>query len=282
MALVNVLSVPRAVSSRSCTFAGNDAIATPVASKAQRCAIPRQQAVVRMSQEPAFRRRDALAMPAAAAALTALELPQSALAVQGLTAGRIPGLTPSDSLEGFNYYKRPAGKSGGHGVGWSEIPPYSFNVPEGWEEVAVSIADLGGAEVDLRFNYKPEGDLAVVVAPVLRFYDVGYNASVIIEDLGTPEKIIKAFGPEILGRPVEDEDILYMDTKKDKGTGLTYYMFDVKPHYLIAATAFKNRLFIMTVRASSTQWRKSKDKLMEIRDSFAVTTENDVDFVKSG
>lgn len=232
-------------------------------------------------EEPALRRRDALALPVAAAALSALEFPQSALAVQGLTAGRIPGLTVSD-IEGFNYYKRPAGKSGGHGVGWSEIPPYSFNVPEGWEEVAVSIADLGGAEVDLRFNSRPEGDLAVVVAPVLRFYDVGYNASVIIEDLGTPEKIIKAFGPEILGTPVEDEDILYMDTKKDAATGLTYYMFDVKPHFLIAATAFKNRLFIMTVRASSSQWRKAKDKLFEIRDSFSVTTENDADFVKSG
>jgi hypothetical protein len=30
-------------------------------------------------------------------------------------------------------------------------------------------------QVDLRFQSKAEGDLAVVVAPVLRFYDVGYN-----------------------------------------------------------------------------------------------------------
>lgn len=39
----------------------------------------------------------------------------------------------------------------------------------------MSIADLGGSEVDLRFGFRPEGDLAVVVAPVLRFADVGYN-----------------------------------------------------------------------------------------------------------
>ena len=38
---------------------------------------------------------------------------------------------------------RPQGKSGGHGVGWSEIPQYSFDVHETFEEVAVSIADLG-------------------------------------------------------------------------------------------------------------------------------------------
>jgi hypothetical protein len=148
-------------------------------------------------------------------------------------AGRVPGTRPSDT-EGFNSYTRPEGKSGGHGVGWSEIPRYSFEVspatlhainthssasrvrsrlfrplfsrrrgahrarapggsgelpaltrgrtrraqvPEDWEETPVSIADLGGAEVDLRFGFKPEGDLAVVVAPVLRFADVGYNVS---------------------------------------------------------------------------------------------------------
>ncbi|GIL48056.1 hypothetical protein Vafri_4764 [Volvox africanus] len=73
-------------------------------------------------------------------------------------------------------YVRPEGKSGGHGVGWSEIPPYKFRVPKGWEEIPVSIADLGGTEIDLRYQNKEQGDLAVVVAPVLRFMDVGFNA----------------------------------------------------------------------------------------------------------
>lgn len=45
--------------------------------------------------------------------------------------------------DGYRTYKRPEGKSGGHGVGWSEIPQYSFRVPDGWEETPVSIADLG-------------------------------------------------------------------------------------------------------------------------------------------
>lgn len=49
--------------------------------------------------------------------------------------------------EGFRSYQRPEGKSGGHGVGWSEIPRYSFRLPDGWEETPVSIADLGGTEV---------------------------------------------------------------------------------------------------------------------------------------
>jgi hypothetical protein len=58
-------------------------------------------------------------------------------------------------------------------VGWSEIPPYSFVVAQTWDEIPVSIADLGGAEVDLRFQDKEEGDISVVVAPVARFADIG-------------------------------------------------------------------------------------------------------------
>lgn len=70
---------------------------------------------------------------------------EEAQAVQGLTAGRIPGLSPDPELPNVQVYCRPDGKSGGHGVGWSEIPQYSFRVPETWAEVPVSIADLGGA-----------------------------------------------------------------------------------------------------------------------------------------
>lgn len=36
---------------------------------------------------------------------------------------------------GWRTYRRPDEKSGGHGVGWSPIIPYTFSVPEDWEEV---------------------------------------------------------------------------------------------------------------------------------------------------
>jgi len=38
-------------------------------------------------------------------------------------------------------------------------------------QVPVSIADLGGTEIDLRFGSSKEGKLFVIVAPVLRFSD---------------------------------------------------------------------------------------------------------------
>jgi hypothetical protein len=98
------------------------------------------------------------------------------------------------------------------------------------------------------------------------------QASVTIEELGGPQKIITGFAPELIGRPLEDGDILDMKTEKDPATGLLYYLYELKPHYLVAATAFKNRMFIMTIRASSIQWRKASDKLFTVRDSFRVST----------
>jgi len=70
------------------------------------------------------------------------------------------------------------------GLGGPPPPP-----PPGVLQTPVSIADLGGTEIDLRFG-GPEGQLQVVVAPVLRFADIGFNADVRIEQLGDPDKIM--------------------------------------------------------------------------------------------
>lgn len=191
--------------------------------------------------------------------------------VQGLTAGRIPGISSTPDESGMYTYTRPAGKSGGHGIGWSEVPRYSFKVPAGWEEVPVSIADLGGTEIDVRFSNKDQGEIAIVVAPVLRFMDVGFNADVRIEQIGPPAKIIAGFAPELFGKPLDEEDV--RETIVEKGAGdLTFYKYDLKPHRLVAATATKNRMFIMTATASPRQWKKHGDVLKVIRDSFSVPT----------
>ncbi|KAK9832843.1 hypothetical protein WJX81_006562 [Elliptochloris bilobata] len=181
---------------------------------------------------------------------------------------RIPGTSSRKNDEGYLTYMRPEGKSGGHGVGWSEIPRYAFDVPEGWTETPVSIADLGGTEIDVRFANRDQGSLAVVVAPVLRFADVGFNASVTIEELGSPEKIIQGFAPELYGAPLSDGDVLDTQTER-KGT-LTYYQWELKPHRLVAATAFRNRMFLIALDAKGGQWRKASEALRHIQRSFRV------------
>lgn len=119
-----------------------------------------------------MKRRSVLVSGVSLISSTCLGSPREGLAVvkQGLLAGRIPGLSEPDE-QGWRTYRRPDEKSGGHGVGWSPIIPYVFSVPQDWEEVPVSIADLGGTEIDLRFGSSKEGKLFVIVAPVLRFSD---------------------------------------------------------------------------------------------------------------
>jgi hypothetical protein len=87
-----------------------------------------------------------------------------------MTAGRIPGFSRLDD-DGFRNYTRPEGKSGGHGVGWSEITPYTFKARGCWEETPVSIADPAGTEIDAKFFCSESGELKIILAPILRFSD---------------------------------------------------------------------------------------------------------------
>lgn len=57
-------------------------------------------------------------------------------------------------------------------------------------------------QIDLRFVNPEEGDLEVVVAPVMRFKDIDFNANVKIEDIAPPERIISGFALEIFGSPL--------------------------------------------------------------------------------
>eukprot|EP00887_Chlorella_sp_A99_P000195 scaffold13.g195.t1 len=237
-------------------------------------------------------RRRLLLSAASALAAAATWQQQPATAVQGLTAGRIPGITGPDA-EGYYTYQRPEGKSGGHGVGWSEIPRYSFRVPVGWEEVPVSIADLGGTEIDLRYKNPDEGDLEIVVAPILRFKDVGFNANVSLNELGVPpERIIAGFAPELYGNPLSEEELLSVKARPPRSLwpanrplssqrllpalqvlqkgGRPYYEYELRGHRLVSATAVGNRLFMLAARCNSRQWRHSEAHLRTMIASFYV------------
>lgn len=186
-------------------------------------------------------------------------------------------------------------------MGWSEIPRYSFKIPAGWDETPVSIADLGGTEIDLRYSNPDEGTLMVIVAPVLRFADIGWNASVSLPDLAPPDRIIEGaprgpaqaracppnpadtdsarapltplplpagFAPELFGAPLNEGDVV--DTKVEARGGVTYYSWELKPHRLVAAAAVRNRLFLMAISANGRQWRRSADDLRRIQQTFTV------------
>ncbi|KAL4183898.1 hypothetical protein AMTRI_Chr11g157400 [Amborella trichopoda] len=158
-----------------------------------------------------------------------------------------------DRPNGWRTYRRPDAKSGGHGVGWSPIIPYTFAVPQDWEEVPVSIADLGGTEIDLRFASTKEGHF-------------GENAK--IEDIGPPDKVIAAFGPEVIGENVESK---VLSIEVSEHSGRNYYQYELEPpHALITATAAGNRLYLFNITGSGLQWKRHYKDLKRIADSFRV------------
>lgn len=59
-----------------------------------------------------------------------------------------------------------------------------------------------------------------------------------MQDIGPPKQVIQGFGPELIGKPVDDEDIL--DTQVGKVDGLTVYY--CKSHFLRNLLTVRNLL----------------------------------------
>lgn len=78
--------------------------------------------------------------------------------------------------------------------------------------------------------------------------DLGDKAT--IEKIGSPEKVIYAFGPEVIGENVEGK---VLSVHVAEHSGRTYYQYELEPpHVLITATAAGNRLYMFSVTGSGT------------------------------
>ena len=168
-------------------------------------------------------------------------------------------------------------EGGGHGVGWSEFPPYQFLVPPGWEEQPVSIADPAGTELDLKFASKAKkggGEAAVLIEPVLRFMDVGFNANVVVTDVGPPQKLVDGFGPELIGGPVEEFQLAQMDIVT-LDNGLPAYRYEIlpafngDPHCFVTITATRNRVYILNVKTPEPLLQFREPMLRKMAESFS-------------
>jgi hypothetical protein len=81
------------------------------------------------------------------------------------------------------------------------------------------------------------------------YTDLGENAT--IEQIGPPEKVINAFGPEVIGENVEGK-VLSMNVEEHSGR--RYYQYELEPpHALITATAAGNRLYLFNVTGNGEE-----------------------------
>ena len=89
-----------------------------------------------------------------------------------------------------------------------------------------------------------------------------------IQDFLTLSSFIKGFGPELVGAPVQEEDVV--NSYEDEREGLTFYNYELKNHWLISATVYQRRVYIMVLHSSSLQWRRSYAKLLKTAASFSI------------
>ena len=96
--------------------------------------------------------------------------------------------------------------------------------------------------------------------------DLGDDAT--IERIGTPDKVINAFGPEVIGDNVEGK---VLSSSVAEHEGRTYYQFELEPpHVLITATAAGNRLYLFNVTASGMKFYP----LLVLRHQVWITIQN--------
>lgn len=78
---------------------------------------------------------------------------------------------------------------------------------------------------------------------ILNYAVLGDDAT--IEKIGPPDKVINAFGPEMIGENVEGK---VLSSSVSEYEGRTYYQFELEPpHIFITATAAGNRLYLFGV-----------------------------------
>jgi hypothetical protein len=107
---------------------------------------------------------------------------------------------------------------------------------------------------------------------------LGYGADVRLPDVGSPEKLMAGFFPELFGQTMEEADILEarVEQRAPRNAAastvpLTYYFYELSKRRRVAMTATGNRVFILSLAPrSSVGGRKHVGEFKQIAESFDV------------
>ena len=89
-----------------------------------------------------------------------------------------------------------------------------------------------------------------------------------LKGLVSLQDFVRGFAPELIGSPVQEEDIVKSAISIINGR--TYYTYELVNHTIISATSWNKRIYILVVSCTPLQWRKSKEQNIALVDSFRV------------
>ncbi|KAK3019658.1 hypothetical protein RJ639_004041 [Escallonia herrerae] len=187
-------------------------------------------------------------------------------------------LPPSPSDSSFVLFKAtpkdtPALRAG-------NVQPYQFIIPPTWKQTRVANILSGNycqpkcAEpwIEVKFEDEKQGKVQVVAAPIIRLTN---KPNALIEDIGSPEKVIASLGPFVTGNTYDSDELL--EALVEKRGDQTYYKYVLETpfaltgsHNLAKATAKGSTVVLFVVSASDKQWQSSEKTLRAMIDSFEV------------
>uniref|UniRef100_A0A0F7GXF0 Photosystem II reaction center PsbP family protein n=1 Tax=Hypseocharis bilobata TaxID=253189 RepID=A0A0F7GXF0_9ROSI len=160
------------------------------------------------------------------------------------------------------------------------VQPYQFILPPTWKQTRVANILSGNycqpkcAEpwVEVKFEDEKQGKVQIVASPLIRLTN---KPNALIEDIGSPEKLIASLGPFVTGNTYDPDELL--EATVEKSGDQTYYKYVLETpfaltgsHNLAKATAKGNSVVLFVASANDKQWQSSEKILKAMLDSFQV------------
>uniref|UniRef100_A0A7S1XAT4 PsbP C-terminal domain-containing protein n=1 Tax=Tetraselmis chuii TaxID=63592 RepID=A0A7S1XAT4_9CHLO len=138
---------------------------------------------------------------------------------------------------------------------------YQFFYPFGWQEVSIP-----GQEVVFKDVIEPLESVSVNIL------DVPDKSS--ITEYGDPKEVAFTLADKVLTPPNQPVEIL--KAKEDTFEGVTYYTFEFtvdagnyKRHAVASVAVNNHKFYTLLTGSNERRWNKTKDKLLQMVDSFS-------------
>lgn len=221
------------------------------------------------------RRRAALSLPAVP---WVLGLPRKARARMLSDGAAVESFLPTATEDGFYVFTAKEGATPALRAG--TLDPYELWLPSGWKQMPVPNAISGNycqprcdePWTEVRFE-GPAGKMQVIVSPLVKLTN---KPNARIDEVGTPEKLITAFGPYATGDTIDPDEEVVSAVKEEKN-GRTYYNYELftpyalsGAHNLLSVTTSGSVAVLCAASATEKQWSSQQETLKKAIASFTV------------